>query len=62
MICVRHHFQNGESAMETDFGETRALSITDWFACIVLWAGVAVIVLSGSYAIVESAMRGTGLM
>jgi hypothetical protein len=48
--------------MDTGFGESPALSITDWVARIVLWAGGAVIVLSGSYAIIESAMRGTGLM
>ena len=48
--------------METDFGEASARSIKNWFAAIVLWVGVAVIVLTGSYAILESAFRGIGLM
>jgi hypothetical protein len=48
--------------METDFGKTAALPITDWFAAVALWAGVAIIALTGSYAILDSALRGTGLM
>ena len=42
--------------------ETAARSINDWFARIVLWVGVAVIGLTGSYGIVESAFRGIWLM